>query len=186
MQAINKTSKVLMILLALGLIIWLGGNILRTVIAYDLYVPATELTLKSNYSDEIRMHTVRLYAMGALYTDIAYGVAFLSALALFVRFRRELRQRGWLFMSYVLFILAAPVDLYSIFLDIKLNLAVMYNSGLTFFSDEVQRYFASRFRTMNLFSPLAYLAVITSIIIVIWRPLDKVETKKEAVADEVK
>jgi len=87
-------------LAALGFFIWFGGSVIRTAVAYDLFEPGSALTIKSYYSDLQKMETVRLFAVGALYTDIAYGVALVSSIILCAYWKQYLKKRGWL-KSYI-------------------------------------------------------------------------------------
>jgi hypothetical protein len=172
MQHKTFTAKFLLTLVALGLLIWLGGSIIRTAIAYDLYEPGTALKLKSWYSDSERLHAVRMYGMGALYTDIAYCVALAASILLCIYWRKNMKQRGWLFMAFVLMFIAAPIELFMIYLDIKLNIGLYWVSNLSFDSVIIKNYFMFRFTKMAIPSMMSYLAIVTSILFVIWRPLD--------------
>ncbi len=178
MQHKSITAKLLLTLIALGLLIWLGGSIIRTAIAYDLYVPGTALKLKNWYSDQERIHAVRMFGMGAMYTDIAYGTALASSILLCIYWRKNLKKRGWLFMSFVLMFLAAPVELYMIYLDIKLNLGLFWTNIANFDTPVIKDYFTYRFTKLAIPSTMSYLAVITSILFIIWRPLDLKEASE--------
>lgn len=46
MQQYTIGIKIFLTFFAFGFILWLGGSILRTAIAFDLFVPGTELVLK--------------------------------------------------------------------------------------------------------------------------------------------
>jgi hypothetical protein len=173
METPSVKAKIFITLFTLGIIIWLGGSIIRTIVAYDIYVPATELKVKDYYSDEIRIQTVRLFASGALYTEVAYGVAFLSAVYLIVYYRKQLKIRGWLFMSFVLFFMSSPIEFYMMYMDLNLNLGLYNNYKYTLNDDFINHFFVSRFRQLNFMAPMAYLSVFSSVWLVIFRPLDK-------------
>lgn len=170
---ITNTIKLLLAILTFCAIIWLGGSVLRAVVAYSIFVPATELELKQDQTDEIRMHTVRIYTDTAIYTAVSFGIVFVIALFLLIRFRKLLKMHGWLFMSFVLFFLASPVEFYLIYLDIKLMIYVNYNQNLSFKAYEVTEYFINRLRNLSVISTLAYLSFFTSIIFIIFKPLDR-------------
>lgn len=174
MEKYNKTLKILITILALGFIVWFGGSIIRSAIGYDLFHPDAQLVLKENYSNEIKMHSVYLFSTLSLYTDVGYVAAFFASLSIMIYLRKQLKQHGWLFMSLVLFLVASPVQFYMIYSDIQLSLAVIYSNIKDFANPIVQEFFYDRFKSITLTtaSSLAYLANITALLYVIWRPLD--------------
>ncbi|MBI5325956.1 MAG: hypothetical protein HZB41_11910 [Ignavibacteriae bacterium] len=164
----------------MGFFIWFGGSIIRTAVAYDLFIPATELTLKNYYSEELRIQTVKLFAIGAVYTDISYGIAFISTVLLCIYWRKNIKERGWLFMAFVLVFISAPVELALIYLDIQLSLGLYYGNEIIKFSDKIiNDYFMFRYTKMVIPSTMSFLAFISAIIFIIWRPLDKPDIDKE-------
>jgi hypothetical protein len=72
----------------------------------------------------------------------------------------------------VLIILAAPIELYTSYLDMKLNFA-LWHGVTTFDSWEIKEFFVKRFTKLTIPSALSFLAIATSVILAIWRPLDK-------------
>ncbi len=173
----RKLIKFLAIIYVLGMIIWLGGSVVRTVIAYDIYVPATALQMKTNYTDELRLHNVRLFGMGALYTEISYACSFVAAIMLFVLLRSQFKTKGWIFISLMLFFITVPMESILMYYDIKLNLAIRHGILNSFDMDIVRDFFISRFTKLNFLAPSAYLCGASSIIIGIWQPLDKLSKR---------
>ena len=172
-KEITKFQKVLITIAALGIMIWLGGSIVRTAIGYDLFLPGTELVLKQFYAEQIQIHTVYLYTITSLYTGIGFILSFLSVIILFIMWRRNLKIYGWLFMAFVLFFLAAPWQLYLIYLDIRLIWSFNTLGYIPFGSSIINDYFLPQFLRFKVASPLTFLAILTSILLIIWRPLDK-------------
>jgi len=172
----TKIAKLLLTLYTFGIIIWIGGSIIRTSIAFELYVPATKLTLKTEYSDAIRLQNVKLYAYSALYTDVAFGAAALAIILLVIYWSKNVKKYGWLFMSLILFVLSVPYEAFQIYLDIKLNYAIQ--SGLKVFDcPEISNYFVARFAKFSIWGAMSFLTSLTSIVVLIWRPLDKYANK---------
>ncbi len=70
--------------------------------------------------------------------------------------------------------LASPVEIYLIINDIQLNMALYYDKVTDFSAPAIQKHFVGRFRnvTTATFSGLAFLAAMTCIIYVVWRPLN--------------
>lgn len=179
MQHNKPIIKIFTTILAFGFIIWFGGSMVRSALAFDVFVPGQAIELKPEYSNEIRMHSVYLYGMLAFYTGIGYSLAFLSVVTLTVLMRRELKKFGWFFMSIILFMLASPVEIYLIINDLYLNMALNYDKVTDFSSPAIQKHFVGRFRNVTIatFSGLAFLAAMTCIIYVVWRPLNTKEEK---------
>ena len=76
-------------------------------------------------------------------------------------------------MSMMLFLIASPVELYMIYLDIKLIIYINYNQNLSFKSYEVTEYFINRLKNLSIVSTLPYLSFFTAIIFIIFKPLDR-------------
>lgn len=171
----NKIQKLLLTVLSFSFIIWFGGALLRSSMAYDLFVPGAKLVLKSNYTLDTQMQTVYLFSILSFYTNIAYCLVFITGLILFYQFRNILRDKGWLFMCFVLFFMASPIELYKIFLDYRLSMAVYWDNLKDFNSEIIQRDFIDRFKnmTINTFSGLSFLSNITVILFMVWQPLNK-------------
>jgi hypothetical protein len=180
MRQTTFISKVFISILAIGFALWFGGTVTRSTIAYDLMIPGEDFKIKNWYSPEAQQQSAYLYAITAVYVDSGYAAALVSALALAILYRRELRKRGWVFMAFVLFFIAAPVQLYLIYLDIKLSMAMFYDNA-AFHDDAVRKYLIERYSdvTVNTISALAFLAMLTSLIYVIWRPLDRPQKSEE-------
>lgn len=167
------TIRIFTSIYVLAIAVWLGGSLIRLAVAYDIYVPATELSMKTHYTDELRLHTVRLFGMGALYTDIAYGCAIFAVIILLILMKGKMRIKGWPVISFTLFLLTVPLEVLMIYFDIRLNLAIHNGLLTTFNSDLVRDFFISRFTKFNFVSPSAYLCGASSLIFSIVRPLDR-------------
>lgn len=165
--------KLIVTVFVVSTIIWIGGSLLRNIIAFDMFVPATELSLKNYYSNEVRLHTIHLYSVGSVYTDTAFGIAFASSIILFALTFRKLKEKGWLFMSFVLFFLIALIESYFLYLDIMLGLAISNNEIESFSSPAIKEYFLFRYYKLGILEPLKYLGIISIVVFAVWRPLNK-------------
>ncbi len=170
----KKIIRIIATFAICGFIIWFGGSILRSAIAYDLFVPTQDFQLKESYNDDLKMHSVYLFSTLALYTNVSYGISFFAIIILTFLLRNQFRSKGWLFMSIILFLLASPVEIYKIYLDYKLSWAVYYDNVRDFYNPVIIEYFINRFKNivLNTFSSLSFLANFTIIIYLIWKPLD--------------
>lgn len=155
--------------------IFVGGNIVRYAIAYDLFIPGTALKLKDWYSEAVRINTIHLFGVVSFYTIVGFISAFVSSFLLFILRKSDLKRYGWLFMAFVLFFLASPVEFYLIYNDIHLIIAMNSNQIHSFANPDIQNYFIFRLTKLTIPAFLAFLAIITSVIMVVWQPLNKME-----------
>jgi hypothetical protein len=115
----KKLVKALITAFALAFLTWFGGSIVRSAVGIDLFYPNAEMILKSHYTNEIRMHSAYLFATLALYPGVAYIIAFITGLTLFIMLRKYMKREGWLFMAFILFFLASPMELYMLLDGLK-------------------------------------------------------------------
>ncbi len=177
MQKDTVITKILLTLLVAGLILWLGGSVVRVSNAYEIYMPFTELELKSEYGNDIRMHTVKLFAYGSLYTGTGFVAMFIGFLSLAYCLRREFKSKGWLFISFVLFLFAASWGIYELILDIRLSSLI--KAGVDDFNNKlITELFVYRFSKWTLWASMAYMSAIAAVLIIIWRPLNNIKKIK--------
>jgi hypothetical protein len=100
--------------------------------------------------------------------------SFISALGLIFLYKKDLKPKGWLFMSFALFFIASPMELYLIYYDIQLALAVFYDKAMNFAYYKTQWYFTDRYTNVVITtaSGLSILAIVTALLFMIWRPLN--------------
>jgi hypothetical protein len=167
--------KVILTIFVFGFVIWLGGTVVRTAIAYNLFTLGTEMQIKTEYSNIERMNTIYLFSTTALITGIAYGFAAISSIILVVVTKKELKQRGWLFIAFCLFVLTIPVQLYFFYMDYSLATAVYYQGIRDFYNPAIQQFFVKRFTNVANASlrTLLFLFSFTCMLYSIWRPLEK-------------
>jgi cbb3-type cytochrome oxidase subunit 1 len=173
MQHKESLIKTITAIFIITVVFWIGGSLIRNIIAFDLFIPATELSLKNYYSNEIRLHTIHLYSVGSVYTGTAFGIALAASCMLFVLLFKRLKQEGWLFMSFVLFFIISIVELYTMYLDIMLGLAIKNSEIYSFSSDPIKNYFLFRYYKLGILEPMKYLGIITIIILAVWKPLSQ-------------
>ncbi len=173
MQHKEKAIKLLITIFIIAVVFWIGGSLIRNIIAFDLFVPATELSIKNYYSNEIRLHSIHLYSVSSVYTGTAFAISFISAIILFVLTFRILKENGWLFMSFMLFFVISAVEIYNTYLDIMLGMAISNVEIFSLSSKPIKDYFLFRYYKIGILEPLKYLGMITIIVFVIWKPLNK-------------
>ncbi len=179
----NVISKILLTLLVFGIVLWLGGAIVRLSTAYDIYMPFTQLELKTEYNDAMRMQTVKLFTYGSLYTGTGFVAAFVGFLALAFYWRSELKKHGWMFIALVLFLLAVPWGFYELVLDIRLSYLI--KAGAANFDDIlIKELFVRRFSTLTAWASISYMSAVASILILIWKPLNNIKKINQEHNDE--
>lgn len=175
MKNFSKKDKTILTIFALAFIIWLGGAILRTAIGFTIFEPSATETLVRKASNDILMQTVYIFASTSIYTSIAYVIAFALSFFLLAKFKKIWKQQGWILMCFVLFYLFSPVELFTIYQDIKLSIAVFQQNVWEFYSQPIQDFFMKRVKNVvyNSLNGLTLLSYLTIVIYVIWQPLKK-------------
>jgi hypothetical protein len=172
MLKLNGYIRLLLTFLAIASIIWLGGEIFRTIIGFDIFIPGTELVLKPDYTDVMRVHSIYIYANISFYTVVGFYITFICMVILFFYWRKILKQKGWLFMTFILFFLSSVVGIYLSIIDIKLMLAYRANPNPLFSDYAIQEYFLYKMKNLSVPSGMAFLANISILIYLIWKPLN--------------
>jgi len=178
-------TKIFLSVLAIGAIIWLGGTVTRNAIAFDLFVPGTALTLKNWYSEEMQLTTVSLFRIAGFYTIVGFCMTFVSAIYLFIIYKKEFKSKGWLLMSFVLFFLASPIEFYLMYYDIKIILAFNNMQIDSFHDSIINDFFIARFSKLTIPATLSFLASFTAILLLIWQPLNKKKTNANHIEDNL-
>ena len=155
------------------MIIWLGGSLVRNVMVFDLFIPGIELTFKPDYTPEIINYNIHLYASTALYTGVAYGIAFLIILIISIMELKSFRREGWLFMSIVLFLLVSPIVIYNLYLDYSISIAVFWNDFSLLSDGGLSDAIFARYNNSanTVLSGIAYLANVNIILYAVYKPL---------------
>jgi len=171
----TKIFKIFQTIFVFGFIIWLGGTVLRTILAYNLFQVGISMELNPNYTNIERMNTIYLFSTTSLITGICYCLAVLSSVFIAIMYKGSFKKQGWIFMSFVLFVIAIPIQTYFLYLDYCLADAVYFRGILDFYHPDIQKYFVERFKdTVNAsMRALLLLSSFTCILYMIWRPLDK-------------
>lgn len=168
MKQMNAIDKTIASLGLLGYIIWLGGSVIRTIISYDLFIPGT-LELKK-YSFEIQTHIVKLFELASPYTNISYMVMILTVLYMLIKYNKNIKANGWMFMSIFMLLLTVIPNSYLMWMDYKLAMDMNYFRA-EFDSTSVANYFMIRFTKLSILQPIVMLSGITAAVLFVFRPL---------------
>lgn len=170
---LTKFQKLLISLWLVGIVLWIGGSLVRYIIAYDVFEPGTQLELKKSLSEKEILLGVRHFAVGTAYTGTGFVVAFLCWLVLLPSFAKKFKLQGWLFMGSVLFGLASILELILLYMDIRLSIYIFWSSTLHFNSYEIQTFFYKRIKNLSFMFVFNWFAVATILFFIVFRPLTK-------------
>lgn len=178
---LKRIDKILITIIAIGFIFWMGGILARTIVAFDVFIPGSDMVLKPDMSDILKMQNVYLFTSMSLYTSVGYVAAFVGLLILIIRLRKNLRSMGWLFMASVLFLITTPIEFIRIYMDGQLSIAIFQNNIFDFNAEVIQQNFIERYRAnwFRIASSLSLLANLTALLYVVWQPLDKRKKQNE-------
>jgi len=171
MKQMTGIDKSIASLGLIGYVFWLGGSIVRMITAFDLFVPGT-LELKK-YSFELQTHIVRLYEAASPYTNISYCVMILAVIYMLIKFNKNVKINGWMFMCIVMLLVTVIPNTYLMYMDYKLAVDMNWYRA-EFDSTSVAKYFMIRFTKLSILEPLILLAGLTSAVIFVFRPLHNV------------
>jgi len=171
----NTKIRIFLLLFSISFIFWLGGNLIRSIIAFSVFEPFATQTLVRQVSNDILMQSVYLFSASSSYTIPAYLLSVLSAIFLTIIFREKLKDNGWLMMCIILFFSTLPINLILIYFDIRLSIEVFWNSRWEFYHPEITKYFLNRIISplWNSLGGISFLANLTIIYLVIFQPLKK-------------
>lgn len=174
MKDLSTGAKSIASLVAVCIILWFGGSIIRFAIAFDVFLPGT-LTLKPFLSPIEVNATIRLFAITGFYTAACYAITWLFSILLIILLKGKLKDNGWLFMAFVLFFLASPIEMYQMWFDIRLlELTQRIDYRTLMASNDMLEIFMERFSPkLNGIGFISILTHFTMILYFIWQPLKK-------------
>ncbi len=170
----ENLNKLFYSLALIGFSLWLGGNVARNAIAYDLLEITEQLKIKSKIEHQEYWYGIYHFTNIGAYTSSGFLLLFVSVLALLIINYKILRLKGWLFMAIACFLIALPINILILYQDIMLGIIIYYQNIKDVSHIGFEQYFLNRFInvTINALSNLSYLLCLTSAIILIWKPLN--------------
>lgn len=171
----SKTTRIALLIFLLGGIIWLGGNVVRGVIGFDVFVPGT-VTYRVEQTEAVRLNTIRLFAFTGAWTNWAFAGVVVGGIALMWRLRTEYRMRGWLLMAALFLVLLIPAQGFLIAKDYELLQYFDLRTGVPLAQpSEILRVYAARVSDLatSMTAGLSILAAFTVVIILAIRPLHR-------------
>ncbi len=176
-ETLNKRNRIIASIFALSFIVWIGGSLVRSIIAFSVFDPSSTQALIRQVSNDILMQSVYLFAASSSYTTPAFLVAFITALLLIKPTKMYFKKEGWLMMSFILFFASSPIQLYLMYLDIQLSVAVFWKGIWEFYSPTILNLFFERINNVliNSLAGISFLSNLTIIVLFVLQPLKKKE-----------
>ena len=94
----TKTEKLLATIFMLAFTLWLGGSLIRTIVAYSVFDTSATQTLISQVSNDILMQTVYLFAAATVYTLPTYLIALAIVIYFAVKYKKEYKKPAQAFV----------------------------------------------------------------------------------------
>lgn len=170
-----KKYRIPLTLFSVGYLFWLGGTLVRSIIAFSVFEPSSTQSLVRQVSNDILMQSVYLYSATSLYTIISYLISLFGAVLLLIKSKEYFKANGWLLMSFILFFSTLPINLIFIYFDIRLSIEVFWNLRWEFYHPQILKYFLNRINDplWNSLGGISFLANLSIIFLVIFQPLKK-------------
>ena len=165
----NRVAKTALVFVVLGAITWLGGINVRAMVGFSLLQFGT-LEFKPNIHPTIERAIFSLVAQGSVILNIAYVVLLVASVVYLRAARRDVRSEGWLMVSAILVYAFAPVEIYTMVLDVRMWLLDVSGSNDLV---EFRKLFIHRLAALSGVPMIALLSYYTAIVLVIFRPLER-------------
>lgn len=173
----KQSSKYLQSLTVIFILLWIGSSVIRSSIGYSLFEVADVFKLRDNINPQELYYTITTYINITFYVDLFYILAFLFISILFLMNIKNLRSKGWLLMSVVLFYLFSISEIYLILRDIDLYYYNLRSVGAHLISDGSLHIFKQRY-IIDLFKivqPMSFLSHLVIAFFIMQKPLQKDE-----------
>ena len=165
----TTVAKVSLVILSIAVIVWLGAVNIRAIISSELLNTGT-LEFVAHPEPAVEREIMHLVSYASLVVDGGYILTFLSAAIFFWATPLVLKREGWLLMSAILFFIFAPVEFYTISLDVKFFWCELFGSPA---AGALRELFEKRLTALSGAPLVAVLCYYTIIPLVIWRPFRK-------------
>jgi hypothetical protein len=165
----TNAAKVSLVILSIAVIVWLGAVNIRAIIGSELLHTGT-LEFVAHPEPAVEREIMHLVSYASLAVDGGYILAFLSTVVFLWATPLLLKREGWLLMSAILFFIFAPVEFYTISLDVKFFWNELFGSPD---AGALRELFMKRLTALSGAPLVAILCYYTIIPLVLWRPFRK-------------
>ena len=178
---LSRTHRTLLTFIVISMSTWLGAQLVRMVIANELFIPGT-LELDHNMMPASELMALLLISSSSIVVVISYGVLLLSSLLFLYHIPWSFKDNGWLTMVAVFFFLFVPVEVYTAVLDIRYIFLCEYTrdivatSGLNAYAgvrDELLKTLVHRIGALSGVPVIAGLSYVSAIIVAVWQPMKR-------------
>ncbi len=160
----NRLSKLSLYFLIMGAMVLLGG------IAFQMLIGISTMLVSNTVMEQFGY---TLMSRGSIILIIAYVIIFISGLIFWKSGPFKLKKDRWFLISFLLFYVWFPVDIYTIILDLKF--AILFNPNILI-TDELKNLFLARQTTLGPIPLIMLLGYLVSIGFAIFRPKFKNKT----------
>lgn len=176
----SKIIKPLALIFIISYAIWFGGSVLSTASLFEILDAENGFVLFEKYTDSETFLLIKMQTLEAFYMSLAYAAALISGIAIFILNLDQIKRRGWLFMAAILFFLAAPFEIFTIYHNSLLGIEI-FSRGTNHVSDVIRESYIVRNQniTVRTLSSLSFLANLTAIIFMVFQPLNMAEISNE-------
>jgi hypothetical protein len=162
----NSSAKISLYFLALGAALLLGGIAFQMVIGISLMSIVDESAERFGFA---------LMSRGSIILITAYAMVFLSGIVFWLRGPYSLGKDRWFLAAFFCFYGWAPIDVYTIGLDLRFAALFNPNAPLT---NELKSLFLSRQQSLGPIPLFILLAYLTAIGLMIYKPGIKKDERK--------
>jgi len=164
-----RSSQIAVYFFAIGLVLWLGGIIIRGVISNELLQAGT-LEFKPNINPSAERTIYSLIANATTVVLLGYIVTWISGIIFLLTTTLSPKEHGWLMMSAIFLYFFTPVEIYTFYLDIQMMMMNFYGSNdLT----EYRKLLIHRLGALSGVPFIALLCYFTLLGCIVFQPLRK-------------
>jgi len=178
---LSKLYRFALVVFAFGVIFWIGGSLIRALIANEFYIPGTvEYDTSLTLDEEFQLFN--LVSSSSIVVLVAYGLVLLSSIYLIAKFPGKRKENGWLILSAILFYLFVPVELFTAYLDIEYLLlwdramsefAKLDVLSILSYNTQLKELLSHRVSALSGVPIIAMLCYYTAIGVLVWQPMKK-------------
>jgi hypothetical protein len=173
----SRITKTAAYFFSIGLILWLGGIILRAVISNELLQAGT-LEFKPNINPNAERTIYSLIANASSVVLTGYLLTWISGVIFLITTTFSPKEHGWLLISAVLLYFFTPVEVYTFILDVKMMVLNFYGSNDLV---EYRKLLIHRLSALSGVPFIAILCYLTILGCIIFQPLRR---NREEIFDE--
>lgn len=169
MKKESTGAKICLLVIFIAAIMWLGGIHTRAIVSFELFENGT-LEFRSYIHPSSERTIFRINSSLSLLTTVTYIVLWITGLIFLRLTSLKFSKDGWLLMSFILFYMFTPVEIYTLILDI--NIWYMDYIG----SDDLVKFRELFIRRLRALSGIPYIAMMcyyTIIVLIIFKPFHR-------------